>query len=124
MSGVPGSEMNTRMIASAVHAIWVSAEVEKALGFLTVPERLILQLRFGIDAHVHDAAAAGRTLGLTREETERVEAKALRKLRSTGLALAAVRVSRHSSERARQGLNCPFRSGPKFAHAVAAASVW
>ena len=105
MSGVPGSEMNAGMVESTAHAVWVAAEVERALGFLTVPERLILQLRFGIDAHVHDAAAADQTFELTSEAAKRVETKALRKLRSTALGLAAVRMSRLSSETARQGLS-------------------
>jgi len=57
-------------------------EVDDVLDMLTPRERRVVRLRFGrIDGQAQTLEQVGRRLGVTRERTRQIEAKALRKLR-------------------------------------------
>jgi RNA polymerase primary sigma factor len=57
-------------------------QVEDVLASLTVRERRVLQLRFGLeDGRSRTLEEVGREFGVTRERIRQIEAKALRKLR-------------------------------------------
>jgi RNA polymerase sigma factor RpoD-like protein len=57
-------------------------QVEDVLGSLTLRERKVLQLRFGLeDGRARTLEEVGREFGVTRERIRQIEAKALRKLR-------------------------------------------
>ena len=56
--------------------------VEGVLSSLTLRERRVLQLRFGLeDGRSRTLEEVGREFGVTRERIRQIEAKALRKLR-------------------------------------------
>src|SRR5450830_586215 len=58
------------------------SEVEDVLDTLTPRERRVLQLRFGLtDAHQRTREGGGKRFGVPGEQTRKIEAKALRKLR-------------------------------------------
>ncbi|MFH1141845.1 MAG: RNA polymerase sigma factor RpoD, partial [Chloroflexota bacterium] len=57
-------------------------QIENVLGTLTLRERRILQLRFGLeDGRSRTLEEVGREFGVTRERIRQIESKALRKLR-------------------------------------------
>src|SRR4029078_5454718 len=57
-------------------------QVEDVLASLTIRERRVLQLRFGLeDGRSRTLEEVGREFGVTRERIRQIEAKALRKLR-------------------------------------------
>jgi len=57
-------------------------QVEDVLASLTLRERKVLQLRFGLeDGRTRTLAEVGKEFGVTRERIRQIEAKALRKLR-------------------------------------------
>ncbi len=57
-------------------------QVDSVLASLTLRERRVLQLRFGLeDGHSRTLEEVGREFGVTRERIRQIEAKALRKLR-------------------------------------------
>jgi RNA polymerase primary sigma factor len=62
-------------------------EARQALTLLDARERLVLSLRFGIDApHDHTLEEIGGRLSVTRERVRQIEAKALAKLRQSQAA--------------------------------------
>ena len=62
-------------------------EARRALTLLDARERLVLSLRFGIDAaHDHTLEEIGGRLSVTRERVRQIEAKALAKLRQSEAA--------------------------------------
>ncbi len=59
----------------------LKAQVQELLCYLTPRERMVLQLRYGLDGgHEHSLTEAGRKLGLSHEAVRQVEFRALRKL--------------------------------------------
>jgi RNA polymerase primary sigma factor len=57
-------------------------EIRKALGSLTLRERQVIELRFGlVDDHDHTLEEVGRKLKVTRERVRQIEERAIRKLR-------------------------------------------
>jgi RNA polymerase primary sigma factor len=57
-------------------------EICKALGQLTLRERQVIELRFGLtDDHDHTLEEVGRKLKVTRERVRQIEERAIRKLR-------------------------------------------
>jgi RNA polymerase primary sigma factor len=57
-------------------------EIRKALGALTLRERQVIELRFGlVDDHDHTLEEVGRKLKVTRERVRQIEERAIRKLR-------------------------------------------
>jgi RNA polymerase primary sigma factor len=57
-------------------------QVEGVLNSLTLRERKVLQLRFGLeDGRTRTLEEVGKEFGVTRERIRQIEAKALRKLR-------------------------------------------
>jgi RNA polymerase primary sigma factor len=60
----------------------LKAQIKDALSKLTELERLIIELRFGLeDGRFRTLEEVGRVFGITRERIRQIEAKALRKLR-------------------------------------------
>jgi len=60
----------------------LKAQIKDALSKLTERERLIIELRFGLeDGRFRTLEEVGRVFGITRERIRQIEAKALRKLR-------------------------------------------
>lgn len=56
-------------------------EVQKAFGYLTDKERMVLEYRFGfVDGNVRTLNEVGEEFGVTRERIRQIEAKAIRKL--------------------------------------------
>jgi RNA polymerase sigma factor, sigma-70 family len=61
-------------------------KVEEALSDLTLREREVIKLRFGIpDGKTHTLEEVGKYFGITRERIRQIEVKALRKLRHIGV---------------------------------------
>jgi RNA polymerase primary sigma factor len=57
-------------------------EIRKVLGQLTLRERQVIELRFGlIDDHDHTLEEVGKKLKVTRERVRQIEERAIRKLR-------------------------------------------
>jgi RNA polymerase primary sigma factor len=57
-------------------------EIRKVLGQLTMRERQVIELRFGlIDNHDHTLEEVGKKLKVTRERVRQIEERAIRKLR-------------------------------------------
>src|SRR5712691_4897958 len=57
-------------------------EIRKVLGQLTIRERQVIELRFGlIDNHDHTLEEVGKKLKVTRERVRQIEERAIRKLR-------------------------------------------
>jgi RNA polymerase primary sigma factor len=57
-------------------------KIRKMLGQLSMHEKLILELRFGlVDDHDHTLEEVGKKLRLTRERVRQIEERAIRKLR-------------------------------------------
>ena len=57
-------------------------EIRNVLGQLTVRERQVIELRFGlIDDHDHTLEEVGKKLKVTRERVRQIEERAIRKLR-------------------------------------------
>jgi RNA polymerase primary sigma factor len=57
-------------------------EIRKVLGHLTLRERQVIELRFGLaDDHDHTLEEVGRKLKVTRERVRQIEERAIRKLR-------------------------------------------
>ncbi len=57
-------------------------EIRKVLGQLTLRERQVIELRFGlVDDHDHTLEEVGRELKVTRERVRQIEERAIRKLR-------------------------------------------
>jgi len=57
-------------------------EIRKVLGQLTLRERQVIELRFGlIDDHDHTLEEVGKKLKVTRERVRQIEERAFRKLR-------------------------------------------
>lgn len=71
------NEMN---VLEEVDRIFLKQELEKMLGLLKPKERLIIELRFGIDNKVHTLEEIGQQLGVTRERVRQIESKALNRL--------------------------------------------
>jgi RNA polymerase primary sigma factor len=62
-------------------------QTRMVLAILMPREAQVLRMRFGIgDASVHTAEEIGRSFALSREQILQIESRALRKLRSPGLA--------------------------------------
>ena len=59
-------------------------EIRKVLGQLTLRERQVIELRFGlVDDHDHTLEEVGKKLKVTRERVRQIEAAALNKLRKS-----------------------------------------
>jgi RNA polymerase primary sigma factor len=72
---------------AAAEAGALARSVTEALAELTPREQRILRMRFGIDsARDHTLEEVGKVFGVTRERIRQIEAKALEKLRDSGLA--------------------------------------
>jgi RNA polymerase primary sigma factor len=72
---------------AAAEAGALARSVTEALSELTPREQRILRMRFGIDsARDHTLEEVGKVFGVTRERIRQIEAKALEKLRESGLA--------------------------------------
>lgn len=57
-------------------------EIRKVLGQLTIRERQVIELRFGlVDDHDHTLEEVGKKLKVTRERVRQIEERAIRKLR-------------------------------------------
>ncbi|MBO0778711.1 MAG: sigma-70 family RNA polymerase sigma factor [Ktedonobacteraceae bacterium] len=57
-------------------------EIRKVLGQLTMRERQVIELRFGlVDNHDHTLEEVGKKLKVTRERVRQIEERAIRKLR-------------------------------------------
>ena len=57
-------------------------EIRKVLSNLTLRERQVIELRFGlVDDHDHTLEEVGRKLKVTRERVRQIEERAIRKLR-------------------------------------------
>jgi RNA polymerase primary sigma factor len=57
-------------------------EIRKVLGHLTLRERQVIELRFGlVDDHDHTLEEVGKKLKVTRERVRQIEERAIRKLR-------------------------------------------
>ena len=57
-------------------------EIRKVLGQLTLRERQVIELRFGlVDDHDHTLEEVGKKLHVTRERVRQIEERAIRKLR-------------------------------------------
>jgi len=57
-------------------------EIRKVLGQLTLRERQVIELRFGlVDDHDHTLEEVGKKLRVTRERVRQIEERAIRKLR-------------------------------------------
>jgi RNA polymerase primary sigma factor len=57
-------------------------EIRKVLGQLTMRERQVIELRFGlVDDHDHTLEEVGKKLKVTRERVRQIEERAIRKLR-------------------------------------------
>ncbi len=57
-------------------------EIKKILGQLTLRERQVIELRFGlVDDHDHTLEEVGKKLKVTRERVRQIEERAIRKLR-------------------------------------------
>jgi RNA polymerase primary sigma factor len=57
-------------------------EIRKVLGQLTLRERQVIELRFGlVDDHDHTLEEVGKELKVTRERVRQIEERAIRKLR-------------------------------------------
>lgn len=57
-------------------------EIRKVLGQLTMRERQVIELRFGlVDDHDHTLEEVGKKLRVTRERVRQIEERAIRKLR-------------------------------------------
>jgi len=54
----------------------------EALETLTPREIKILDMRFGLNGHMHTLDETGKICGVTRERIRQIEAKALRKMRN------------------------------------------
>ncbi|HJN93111.1 MAG TPA: RNA polymerase sigma factor RpoD [Dehalococcoidia bacterium] len=77
---VPDNE--TLAPADAAGQALLKETVEEVLSSLTLRERRVLQLRFGLeDGRSRTLEEVGREFGVTRERIRQIEAKALRKLR-------------------------------------------
>ncbi len=77
---VPDTE--TLAPADAAGQRQLKETVEEVLSSLTLRERRVLQLRFGLeDDRSRTLQEVGREFGVTRERIRQIEAKALRKLR-------------------------------------------
>jgi RNA polymerase primary sigma factor len=77
---VPDNE--TVAPADAASQALLKETVEEVLSSLTLRERRVLQLRFGLeDGRSRTLEEVGREFGVTRERIRQIEAKALRKLR-------------------------------------------
>ena len=73
---------NTLAPADAASHQLLKETVEDVLSSLTLRERRVLQLRFGLeDGRSRTLEEVGREFGVTRERIRQIEAKALRKLR-------------------------------------------
>ena len=73
---------NTLAPADAASQQLLKETVEDVLSSLTLRERRVLQLRFGLeDGRSRTLEEVGREFGVTRERIRQIEAKALRKLR-------------------------------------------
>ncbi len=64
-------------------SLWL--DIEGALSRLHPREAEILRLRFGIGDRTHDRNELGARLGVPRGHVQRVETRALRKLRAAAL---------------------------------------
>jgi RNA polymerase primary sigma factor len=72
---------------AAAEAGALARSLTEALAELTPREQRILRMRFGIDsARDHTLEEVGKVFGVTRERIRQIEAKALEKLRESGLA--------------------------------------
>lgn len=76
---IPGNEES---IESVVELSALKDGVKKAVDLLTPREKLVINLRFGLeDGRGRTLEEVGHVLGVTRERIRQIEAKALRKLR-------------------------------------------
>ena len=68
--------------AEAAARVWLSERIKEVLDKLSVREREVLELRFGLrDGHTRTLEEVGSIFKVTRERIRQIEAKALRKLR-------------------------------------------
>ena len=71
--------------ADAAATTMLRDQVEQVLDTLTLRERRVLQLRFGLlDGHQRTLEEVSRRMGVSRERVRQIEATALRKLRESG----------------------------------------
>ena len=81
-SAVDCHPSDTLAPAEAASQQLLKETVEDVLSSLTLRERRVLQLRFGLeDGRSRTLEEVGRDFGVTRERIRQIEAKALRKLR-------------------------------------------
>jgi RNA polymerase primary sigma factor len=67
-----------------VHRTFLRQHVRAALATLPARERLVLQLRFGLEGHrPHTLEEIGRRLGMTRERVRQLEGATLRHLQAS-----------------------------------------
>ena len=75
-------DMHERGPAEITDQQLLREEIRKVLGQLTVRERQVIELRFGlIDDHDHTLEEVGKKLKVTRERVRQIEERAIRKLR-------------------------------------------
>jgi RNA polymerase primary sigma factor len=75
-------DTNTRGPAEATDRALLRDEVRRALTNLTLREREVIELRFGLrDDQDHTLEEVGRQLKVTRERVRQIEERAIRKLR-------------------------------------------
>jgi RNA polymerase primary sigma factor len=68
--------------AEIAHEQSLREEIHRVLGYLTMRERQVIELRFGlVDHHDHTLEEVSKKLKVTRERVRQIEERALRKLR-------------------------------------------
>ncbi len=75
-------DQNTEGPSESADREMLREEVRRALNNLTLRERQVIELRFGlVDDHDHTLEEVGRRLNVTRERVRQIEERAIRKLR-------------------------------------------
>lgn len=75
-------DQNTEGPAESASREMLREEVRRALSSLTLRERQVIELRFGlVDDHDYTLEEVGRRLSVTRERVRQIEERAIRKLR-------------------------------------------
>jgi RNA polymerase primary sigma factor len=75
-------DMHERGPAAITDQELLREEIRKVLGQLTMRERQVIELRFGlVDDHDHTLEEVGKKLKVTRERVRQIEERAIRKLR-------------------------------------------
>ncbi len=73
---------SSAMPVDEVGLLMLHSDVERLLTMVTTRERTVLRLRFGLEGgRTHTLEEVGQVLGVTRERSRQIEAKALAKIR-------------------------------------------